>query len=214
MTASFELMGLSDALLRGMAAYGVGEPTPLEQRVIRPFLAGRHIHARSPSAHLRGPTFLIPILQRVDLADSACQALVLSPGRELAHANHAVLLQLAQFIPGLTSHCLTGGRPMNEELRALRGAQQGQGLQVVVGTPGRAQSCVEKGALSLSRLKVLVLEEADRLIDTGFMDMILDIFRVAGLPDNVQLAYFQHSALPAEGAFLTRLLRNPLMVGH
>jgi ATP-dependent RNA helicase RhlE len=176
---SFESLGLSAELLRAVSARGYTEPTPVQREAIPAILAGRDVLAGAQTGTGKTAGFALPLLQRLALQGPAgrrdgptIRALILTPTRELA-------AQVAEFVRDygrhlhLKSAVVFGGVNINPQIDALR-----RGIDILVATPGRLLDHVSQRTLDLSRVEVLVLDEADRMLDMGF---IRDIRRILAL---------------------------------
>ena len=206
---TFDDMHLREALLRGIFAHGFEKPSPVQQLAIAPIVAGRDTVAQAQSGTGKTGAFSIALLQRLDIDAApgapppACQALVLAPTRELARQTRKVISALGEYM-GAKAHLLVGGTSVREDLDILRA-----GVHVVVGTPGRVYDMVARGALRLDRVKLLVVDEADEMLNLGFKEQLMEIFS-AGLAGDAQVALFS-ATLPPEALELTaRFMRHPL----
>ena len=207
---SFDGMGLREPLLRGIFAYGFEKPSDVQQLAIPPIIRGRDTIAQAQSGTGKTGAFAISLLQRLDLAppeaggQPVCQALVLAPTHELALQTRKVVSGLGEYM-GVKCHLLVGGAPVREDLAILRA-----GVHVAVGTPGRVFDMVSRGALRMGALRLLVIDEADEMLNLGFKDQLVEIFG-AGLARDAQVALFSATmppeALELSARFMTRPLR-------
>jgi translation initiation factor 4A len=198
---SFDEMNLHDDLLRGIYAYGFEKPSAIQQRGIMPILEGSDTIAQAQSGTGKTATFSISCLQRLDLRVSKTQALILAPTRELAQQIQKVVRDLGDFLQ-VTSHACIGGTLVRDDVRALQ-----QGIQIVVGTPGRVYDMINRQVLNLSKVKMFVLDEADEMLSRGFKDQIYDVFQ--HLPPEVQVCLFS-ATMPADILDISnRFMRNP-----
>ena len=201
---SFDDLDLKEDLLRGIYSYGFEKPSAIQQRAIRPLIAGRDTIGQAQSGTGKTGAFAIGCLQRIDANVKACQALLLAPTRELAQQIMAVCMGLGQFM-NLRCHACIGGTVVREDIEKLR-----SGVQLVVGTPGRVFDMAEKGHLRTDQLVVFVLDEADEMLGRGFKDQIYDVFQL--LPATVQVALFS-ATLPDEVLKMTgKFMRNPVQI--
>jgi len=168
----FASLPLSPALLQGVDALAFTSMTPIQARALPPILEGRDVIAQAPTGSGKTAAFGLGLLHRLDPANGDTQALVLCPTRELADQVGKQVRRLATGIPNLKVSILCGGIPLGPQLASLAHAPH-----VVVGTPGRVQELVAKGALSLKDVRTLVLDEADRMLDMGFEDAIRDLVK-------------------------------------
>jgi ATP-dependent helicase YprA (DUF1998 family) len=155
--ASFDDMGLKDDLLRGIYAYGFEKPSAIQQRGIMPILAGHDTIAQAQSGTGKTATFAISCLQLLDLNINKTQALILAPTRELAQQIQKVTRALGDYLK-VTSHACVGGTLVRDDIRILK-----DGVQVVVGTPGRVYDMINRNVLTLTTVKTFVLDEADEM---------------------------------------------------
>lgn len=201
---SFDLMKLKEDLLRGIYAYGFEKPSAIQQRGILPVIQRRDTIAQAQSGTGKTATFSIAALQRLDPNVSQCQVLVLAPTRELAQQIHKVMKSLGTYLDVTTRACV-GGTAVREDIQQLA-----NGVQIVVGTPGRVNDMINRGALRLKELKLFCLDEADEMLSRGFKEQIYDCFQY--LPSEVQVALFS-ATMPNEILQLTeRFMRNPVRI--
>lgn len=204
LVTTFDDMDLKDALLRGIYAHGFEKPSAIQQRGIMPILAGNDTIAQAQSGTGKTATFSISVLQSIDLKISKIQALVLAPTRELAQQIQKVVRALGDFLK-ITSHACVGGTLVRDDIRILR-----DGVQVVVGTPGRVFDMINREVLRLATVKLFVLDEADEMLSRGFKDQIYDIFQ--HLPQQVQVCLFS-ATMPQEIIDISqRFMRNPVQI--
>ena len=207
---SFESLGLSAALLRAADALGFLQATPVQAQAIAPALAGRDLCVQAQTGSGKTLAFALPLLQhlaaRPVIAPRPLRALVLVPTRELAAQVGEVLRELARQLPQpLRVAVLFGGVSINPQLRGLRG-----GTDVAVATPGRLLDLVAHNGLHLSDVELLVMDEADRLLDPGFAD---EVGRVLGLlPARRQTLLVSATFGPQVQALAAAQLRDPLVL--
>jgi len=201
---SFDHMQLKEDLLRGIYAYGFEKPSAIQQRGILPVIQKRDTIAQAQSGTGKTATFSIAALQRLEMNEPQCQVLVLAPTRELAQQIHKVMKSLGTYLEVTTRACV-GGTAVREDIQQLA-----NGVQIVVGTPGRVNDMISRGALRLKALKLFCLDEADEMLSRGFKEQIYDCFQY--LPSEVQVALFS-ATMPNEILQLTeRFMRNPVRI--
>jgi len=201
---SFDDMELRENLLRGIYGIGFEKPSGIQQRGILPIIQGRDTIAQAQSGTGKTATFCIAALQLLDLEEPSCQVLILAPTRELAQQIHKVMTDLGTYLK-ITTHACVGGTAVREDIQTLK-----QGVQIVVGTPGRVNDMIERSVLRLDKLKLFVLDEADEMLSRGFKDQIYDCFQF--LPADVQVTLFS-ATMPVDILTLTdRFLRNPVRI--
>jgi len=197
-------MELKDDLLRGIYGCGFEKPSSIQQRAIKPVLLGRDVIAQAHSGTGKTATFAISILQRINAELNQCQALILAPTRELAEQIIKVTAALGDYMDIKIRLCV-GGKAIGEDIRALE-----EGVHIVIGTPGRVFSMIEKRALNLEHMKLFVLDEADQMLSFGFKDQIYNIFRY--MPESVQCAIFS-ATMPLEVFNVTnKFMRDPIRI--
>jgi ATP-dependent RNA helicase RhlE len=206
---TFDNFQLDPALKRGVSDLGFTEPTPIQRSALPPALEGRDVLACAMTGSGKTAAFVLPILQRLherreSRRDRAVRALVLTPTRELAAQVHEHLEALGRHT-GVTSATVFGGVKPAPQERALR-----SGVDVVVATPGRLLDLMRNPWARFDRLEVLVLDEADRMLDMGFLP---DVRRILGqLPQRRQTLLFS-ATLPRPIVTLSRdMLNDPVRI--
>ena len=173
----FSSLGLRPELIEATAHLGYAFMTPIQAQALPPILAGRDVVAQAKTGSGKTAAFGLGLLQALDRDALAVQALVLSPTRELAEQVAEALRQLAQRLANTRVLTLCGGRPVRSQQSALS-----QGVHVVVGTPGRVADHLQRGTLDLSELRTVVLDEADRMLDMGFVEEVSGILEQCPRP--------------------------------
>jgi ATP-dependent RNA helicase RhlE len=204
---SFESLGLMPELTRALIERGYSEPTPVQTRVIPEILAGRDILAGAQTGTGKTAGFTLPILQILQgnaHASKAPRALVLVPTRELAAQVNESVRAYGKHLR-LRTQVIFGGVGINPQIDALR-----RGTDILVATPGRLLDHAQQGTLDLSRIQILVLDEADRMLDMGF---IADIRRVIKLlPKQRQNLMFSATYSDDIRRLAQSLLRQPIEI--
>mmetsp|Transcript_3932 Transcript_3932/g.9373 ORF Transcript_3932/g.9373 Transcript_3932/m.9373 type:complete len:427 (+) Transcript_3932:93-1373(+) len=198
--ATFDEMNLKPDLLKGIYAYGFEKPSAIQQRAIKPIVLGRDVIAQSQSGTGKTAVFSIASLQLLDQSSRDVQVLVLSPTRELAEQSQKVMQSLGDFM-NANCHACIGGKSLGIDLKEL---ERG-GVQVVSGTPGRVYDLIKRNALNMSRLKAMILDEADEMLSRGFKEQIYDIYRF--LPPSCQVVLMS-ATLPSTVLEMTRKFMN------
>lgn len=162
---SFGVLGLNSPLLSALSELGYEEPSPIQQASIPVLLEGRDILAQAQTGTGKTAAFALPILSTISLEKNYPQALVLAPTRELAIQVAQAFQQYAKHLPGFHVLPIYGGQDYRTQLKALK-----RGAHVVVGTPGRVMDHLRRETLSISKLKTIVLDEADEMLKMGFID--------------------------------------------
>ena len=203
-------LGLSEALVRGASERGWMQATAVQAAAIPAVLTGRDVLAMAPTGSGKTAAFALPMLQQLETiartAPRSVHALVLVPTRELAAQVGEAIRDLSrQLTAPAKVAVLFGGVSINPQLMGLRG-----GADVVVATPGRLLDVIEHNALRLDGVAMLVLDEADRMLDAGFADELARV--LAMLPARRQNLLFSATFAPAVDALAQSLLREPVRI--
>lgn len=182
-------MGLKEELIKGIYAYGFDKPSAIQSRAILPILKGRDIIVQSQSGTGKTTVFTLSALQRIEEESRQPQALILSPTRELAAQTAKVASALGDYT-NIKIHCCMGGKSIQEDEYALE-----RGVQLISGTTGRVYDMIQRQKIKTSGIKMLILDEADEMLDKGFKDHVHDIYRF--LPYDVQVVLIS-ATLPTE----------------
>lgn len=179
----FSELGLSPEILKAVDKMGFEEASPIQTAVIPHALTGRDVVGQSATGSGKTAAFAIPAIEKVDASKRGVQALVLCPTRELAVQVAEEVGKLGAFKKGLLELPIYGGQSYERQYRGLAA-----GAQIVIGTPGRVMDHMQRGSLKLDGLRVVVLDEADRMLDMGFRDDIEHI--LSAVPETRQLLFF------------------------
>jgi ATP-dependent RNA helicase RhlE len=203
--SSFNNLGLSEAILRDIARVGFSEPTPIQTQAIPPGLAGRDVLGCAQTGTGKTAAFVIPMVERLaGKSEGFPRGLILAPTRELAIQIQETITKLGH---GRRVYATTvvGGADMNAQLRGLR-----QRPDIIVATPGRLLDHMWNGTINLMKMQILVLDEADRMLDMGFAPQINQILEA--LPEERQTLLFS-ATLPTDVADLARAsVKDPVQV--
>ncbi|HEY4074026.1 MAG TPA: DEAD/DEAH box helicase [Herbaspirillum sp.] len=201
-TPSFSELNLTEPLLRVLKELGYESPSPIQAATIPTLLQNRDVLGQAQTGTGKTAAFALPILARIDLSQKTPQALVLAPTRELAIQVAEAFQRYATHIPGFHVLPIYGGQSYSAQLSALR-----RGVHVVVGTPGRVIDHLDKHSLDLSKLKTLVLDEADEMLRMGFIDDVEHILQKT--PETRQTALFSATMPSAIRRIAQTYLRDP-----
>ncbi len=196
---------LAEDVQEGIRRMGFDTPTRIQELCIPPVLDGRDVVGKAETGTGKTLGFAAPLVGKVDTQRVATQALVLTPTRELAKQVAEVVEELGKG-RDLGVAMLVGGVHASEQLMKLRGG----GSQVVVGTPGRVLDFLRERLLSLVWCETVVLDEADRMLDMGFIDDVTDILNRT--PKDRQTLLFSATIPPEVNKLLTRYMKDPLEV--
>jgi len=195
---------LREDLLRGIYAFTFEKPSAIQQRAIVPIIKGRDVIAQAQSGTGKTATFSIGVLQSIDTSSRETQALILSPTRELAVQISKVILALGDYM-SVQCHACIGGQNVAEDIRKLGG-----GVQVVSGTPGRVFDMINRRSLRTRNIKMLVLDEADEMLDKGFKEQIYDVYR--HLPPATQVVLVSATLTPDVLAITKKFMNHPIRI--
>ncbi len=194
---TFEELGISDDLLLGIAEMGFETPMPVQEKVIPVLLRGDHdLVALAQTGTGKTAAFGLPLLQRIDVELLRPQALILAPTRELCLQIAGDLADFSKYMPRMEVLPVYGGSSIESQIRALR-----RGVQIVVATPGRLIDLINRGVVHLEGVHTVVLDEADEMLNMGFVDSINDI--LTHVPDNRTMLMFS-ATMPAEVAKIAK----------
>ncbi len=201
----FNELGLPPEILKAVDKMGFEEASPIQTAVIPIALTGRDLVGQSATGSGKTAAFAIPAIANVDSSQRSVQVLILCPTRELAVQVSEEVGKLAYFKRGLHATPIYGGQSYERQFRALAA-----GVQVVIGTPGRLLDHMERATLKLDALRMVILDEADRMLDMGFRD---DIERIlSAVPESRQLLFFSATMPRGIQEMIRRYSRDPAWV--
>ncbi|MFL5575690.1 MAG: DEAD/DEAH box helicase [Gemmatimonadaceae bacterium] len=204
---AFTSLGIVEPIVAALTQLGYEEPTPIQREAIPPLLAGRDLLGQAATGTGKTAAFALPLLQRIHREDGGAPepaALVLVPTRELAMQVAEATHKYGRGL-GVRVLAVYGGASMEQQLRALR-----RGVDVVIATPGRALDHVRRNTLRLDALQVLVLDEADEMLDMGFEEDLQAILDAT--PEGRQTALFSATMAPRIASIAARHLRDPVEI--
>ena len=179
----FDTLELSPEILRALMERNIVQSTPVQAGCIPPMLAWRDVIAKAPTGTGKTFAYGIPIVEHIDPEDESVQAVILAPTRELAIQITDELRLLYTYKPGIRAVCLYGGAPIGRQIDALK-----KHPQIVVATPGRLSDHMKRRTVVLNEVSTVVLDEADRMLDMGF---IHDVRRILDkIPNRKNLGMF------------------------
>ena len=181
---SFEELGLAPELLRAVADMGFEEPMPVQAQVIPALLQGdRDLVALAQTGTGKTAAFGLPVIQRIDTSEVVPQALVLAPTRELCLQIAGDMADFSKYLPDLALIPVYGGSSIEVQIRGLR-----RGVHIIIATPGRLIDLLERKVVSLEHVHTVVLDEADEMLNMGFVDSIDEI--LARVPQDRKMLMF------------------------
>ncbi|MDQ2622264.1 MAG: DEAD/DEAH box helicase [Actinomycetota bacterium] len=206
MGTGFESLGLPDPIIRTLTALGYSEPTPIQSEAIPPLLAGRDLLGQAATGTGKTAAFALPALARIEgeSVPNSPAALILVPTRELAVQVQKATQEYARG-SGASVLAVFGGQPIGRQIGPLK-----RGVDIVVATPGRALDHIRRNSLRTDRLQILVLDEADEMLDMGFAEEIEAILE--GTPESRQTMLFSATMPPRIESIARRHMTNPVRI--
>lgn len=201
----FSELGLSPELLKAVERMGFEQASPIQSEAIPTLMAGHDVIGQSQTGSGKTAAFGIPAVELADPTNRAVQVLMLCPTRELASQVAEEIAKLATFKKGIRELPIFGGQSYEHQFRGLKA-----GPQIVIGTPGRLIDHINQGTLKLDAVKMIVLDEADRMLDMGFRDDIEKILE--SIPTERQTVLFSATVPPPIRKIIERFTRNPVTV--
>ncbi len=204
----FKTFGLSDPLVRGILATGYTAPTEIQTQVIPAALEGKDIIGCAQTGTGKTAAFVLPILNRLSHEKSTTKkvikSLIITPTRELAVQVEKVILGYGRFLD-VSTLAVYGGVNIKSQLNALR-----RGVDIIIATPGRLMDHMQRRSIDFRHIEVLVLDEADRMLDMGFINDVRKI--VVALPKKRQTLFFSATVSPKIKVLATGILKSPEMI--
>lgn len=198
----FSELALNDSILSALEGMGFKNPTPIQAAAIPHLLEGKDALGKAQTGTGKTAAFSLPLLNKLNLEQRKPQAIVLAPTRELAIQVAAEIKNLGQNVRGLKVLEIYGGASIVDQMRALK-----SGAHIVVGTPGRVQDLINRDRLHLDEVHTFVLDEADEMLNMGFVDDVTWIMEQA--PESAQRVLFSATMPPMLKNIVERFLRNP-----
>ena len=202
---TFDEMNLSENVQRGIYGYGFEKPSEIQKRATVPIKEGRDVIAQAQSGTGKTAAFSIGSMERVDASLAETQVLILAPTRELAQQIQGVYTAISTHTK-MVVYGATGGGAVRDDISALQ-----RGAHVVIGTPGRVYDLMERGALKRGGIRVLIMDEADQMLEGRFRDQVECILNL-GFPDTTKVALFSATIPPEVIEVADRLLKDPARV--
>ncbi|MBF2052538.1 MAG: DEAD/DEAH box helicase [Candidatus Sericytochromatia bacterium] len=202
---TFTAFDFRPELLKGILAEGYAQPTPIQAQAIPALLRGEDIIGCAQTGTGKTAAFALPLLQKLDLSQRQLQALIITPTRELAEQIVQNIRAYAQFMPRLRCLSIYGGVGINPQISELK-----KGAQIVVATPGRLLDHLQQKNLNLSTIDYLVLDEADRMLDMGFLPDVRRIMKQ--VPSELQTLLFSATMPPEIEKLARSFTRNAQLV--
>ena len=200
--SGFTTLGICAEINGALKEQGIIEPTPIQEKTIPIALLGNDVIAQAQTGTGKTFAFLLPILQTVDPQQTSIQSLIITPTRELALQITTEAKKITRFLNNVHVLAIYGGQDLEKQVRKLT-----ETVQVVMGTPGRILDHVRRGTIDLSKVSTLVLDEADQMLQMGFLTEVENIIRETA--SNRQTMLFSATMPPQIRSLATRYMDNP-----
>ncbi len=198
---TFEDLNLNDNILRGIYSYGWEQPSMVQKKGILPVINGKDSIIQAQSGTGKTGTFSIATLSTINEKLFSCQAIVLSPTREIADQSCNVISKLGQYTNVKIAGVIGGKKLNNKDVNQS---------QIIIGTPGRVLDMIQRGVLNMKTLKIFILDEADQMLNIGFQNQIVDIFEY--IPLNSQIAIYSATMPPAILELTNKFMKDPVKI--
>lgn len=203
---TWDELELNNDLLRGIYGHGFEKPSPIQSKAIYPILQGVDLIAQAQSGTGKTGSFTIGALSKVVISENSNQILIMAPTHELAHQITTVITGLSSMMHGIRIKTVVGGSSIDDDADEMRKNPP----HVIVGCPGRVYDMVRRRHINANKLKLVVLDEADEMLSSGFKEQVYNIFKY--LNKNVQIALFS-ATLPNNIFQITnKFMRNPVKI--
>ena len=202
---SFEELNLSAEIMRAVKDLGFEETSPIQAKAIPFILDGRDVTGQAQTGTGKTAAFGIPMLEKIDPNKKYLQAVVLCPTRELAIQVSEEIRKLGKYKKGISVLPIYGGQPIDRQIRALK-----KGVQLIIGTPGRVLDHMQRKTLKMDRVEMIVLDEADEMLDMGFRDDIETVLNQ--MPKEKQMMLFSATMARAILEITKKYQKNPEFV--
>lgn len=204
---TFAHLGISTPILKAITDLGYEAPSKIQAAAIPSIMSGRDVAGQAQTGTGKTAAFAVPLLETIDPKLRTVQAIVMCPTRELAVQVTGEIIKLAKYIDGIHATPVYGGQPIDRQIRQIR-----DGSQIVVGTPGRVIDHLKRGTLSLNLLKMIVLDEADEMLNMGFREDIETILSYTPKDVLRQTVMFSATMSPDIRKIMDRYFSDPLTV--
>ena len=203
---SWDQLDLDPNILRGIYAYGFEQPSPIQRKAINPLINGRDIIAQAQSGTGKTATFTIGALQSINISNSSTQVLILSPTRELTTQTAKVISSIGTFLNGLKIQTLFGGSSIEEG-----SSFSNKNIpHIICGCPGRVYDMMKRDKISSKTIKLIILDEADEMLSSGFKEQVYNIFQY--LSNDIQVGLFSATLPDGINSIVEKIMRNPVRI--
>jgi len=203
---SWEDLDISSDLLRGIYSYGFERPSPIQCKAIVPIMKGKDVIAQAQSGTGKTAAFSVGALSLVDLSKSETQILIMSPTRELTKQISLVISSIGNMMNGLSVYTLVGGSSIDEDANKLKNSPP----HVIVGCPGRVYDMIRRGNIKAKNIKLVVLDEADEMLSSGFKEQVYNIFQT--FSNDIQVPLFSATLPEYISNITSKFMRDPINI--
>ena len=204
--SSWDELDLDTNLLRGIFSYGFEKPSPIQQKAIKPIMLGKDVIAQAQSGTGKTATFTIGALSTIDLTCNYTQVLVLSPTKELTIQTAKVFESLGNMMEGLRVQQLYGGSIIEDS----SSFSNKNNYHVICGCPGRVFDMLRRDKISSKKIKLIILDEADEMLSSGFKDQVYNIFQY--LNNEVQVVLVSATLPESLDSIINKIMRDPIKI--
>jgi translation initiation factor 4A len=205
---SWDDLDIDQSILRGIHSMGFENPSPIQQRAIKPISMGRDIVAQAQSGTGKTATFAIGALSRINATLNKTQVIILSPTKELTVQTASVIEKLGSLIPNLTVETMYGG--MNSVGKSSNSFINTSKPQIICGCPGKINDMLRRNVINTSFIKLIIMDEVDEMLSTGFKEQVFNIFQF--MNDDIQIALFSATMPPNMHQIVDRIVRDPVRI--
>jgi len=203
---SWDELDLDPNILRGIYAYGFEKPSPIQKKAIKPVILGKDVLAQAQSGTGKTATFTIAALSKIDLKDDNTQVLIMSPTRELTQQTAKVIESIGCMMVGLRVQSVFGGSQVEDG----NGFSRKNTPHIICGCPGRVLDMMRRDKITSSHIKLVVLDEADEMLSTGFKDQVYSIFQFFN--NDVQVGLFSATLPENIITIANKIMRHPVKI--
>lgn len=204
---SWDELEIDQNILRGIYGMGYENPSPIQQRAIKPITMGRDIVAQAQSGTGKTATFAIGALSRVNFTLKKTQVLILSPTKELTIQTSSVIEKIGSMVPNLNIENMYGGMTSGSNSNRFLNTTR---PQIICGCPGKVFDMLRRNTLNTSHIKLVIMDEVDEMLSTGFKDQVYNIFQF--MNEDIQVALFSATMPPNIDSIINRIVRNPVRI--
>lgn len=205
---SWDDLDIDETILRGIHSMGFENPSPIQQRAIKPICMGRDIIAQAQSGTGKTATFAIGALSRIDVNLKKTQVIILSPTKELTVQTANVVEKLGSMMPNLIVETMYGGNnPMSSSSNSFLNTSK---PQIICGCPGKINDMLRRNVINTGFIKLIIMDEVDEMLSTGFKEQVYNIFQY--MNEDIQIALFSATMPPNMHYVVNKIVRNPIKI--